>query len=343
MCPEETEVGHEVIEPETHDDADSTLSSDMQSSTASLTASIIEYRTIHGRTFHSQRGPGDAEYWAPNDNQHNTSMDIQHHVWTLLLDGELYLAPLPDEAGKVLDIGTGTGIWAIDFADEHPEAVVVGVDLSPTQPEWVPPNCKFEIDDVSLDWTWHSDEFDFVHLRTMFGSFTDWQHIFNEAYRVCKPGGYVEDFEASADLISDDGTVTRENGTALGQWGKLFHEAGWKTGRSMAVFEEDTQVKCMKAAGFVDIVVKDIKCPLGQWPKDPKQKEIGSYDQLAVEEGLEGYVIYMFNNILGWSMDEVQVYLAKAHKNDDEPAKSPIHKRVLEIPGEMAELVMAPG
>lgn len=259
MCQDEVEAGHGVIEPETHDDADLTLSSGMQSSTASLTASILEYRTIHGRTFHSQRGPGDAEYWAPNDNQHNTSMDIQHHVWTLLLDGKLYLAPLPSEAGKVLDIGTGTGIWAIDFADEHPGATVLGVDLSPTQPEWVPPNCRFEIDDVSLDWTWHNDEFDFVHLRTMFGSFTDWQHVFNEAFRVCKPGGYVEDFEASADLISDDGTVTRENGTALGQWGKLFHEAGWKTGRSMAIFEEDTQVKCMKAAGLVDVVVKDIK------------------------------------------------------------------------------------
>ncbi|RSL85745.1 hypothetical protein CDV31_016520 [Fusarium ambrosium] len=303
-----------VIEPETHDDSDSVITSDALSSTASLTASILEYRTIHGRTFHSQRGPGNAEYWAPNDDQHNTSMDIQHHVWTLLLDDKLHLAPLPEQVGKVLDVGTGTGIWAIDFADEHPEATVIGVDLSPTQPDWVPPNCKFEIDDVSLRWTWPENEFDFVYLRTMFGSFKDWQHVFDEAYRVCKPGGYIEDFEASADLRSDDGTVTRDNGTALGQWGKLFHEAGWKTGRSMAIFEEDTQIKCMKQAGFVDIVVKDIKCPLGQWPKDRRQKEIGSYDQAAVEEGLEGYVVYMFTDILGWPMDEVQVYLAKVRK-----------------------------
>lgn len=74
---------------------------------------------------------------------------------------------------------------------------------------------------------------------------------------------------------------------------------------------------------------------MGQWPKDPKQREIGAYDQLAVEEGLEGrfsmrsdtspqtsrvliiikgYVIYMFTDILGWSMSEVQVYLAKVRK-----------------------------
>lgn len=36
-----------------------------------------------------------------------------------------------------LDIGTGTGIWAIDFADEHPETTVIGTDLSPIQPDSV--------------------------------------------------------------------------------------------------------------------------------------------------------------------------------------------------------------
>jgi ubiquinone/menaquinone biosynthesis C-methylase UbiE len=30
---------------------------------------------------------------------------------------------------RVLDVGTGTGIWAIDFGDEHPEAEVKG-DIS---------------------------------------------------------------------------------------------------------------------------------------------------------------------------------------------------------------------
>lgn len=33
----------------------------------------------------------------------------------LMLDGKLYLAPIGDEIHNVLDVGTGTGIWAIDF------------------------------------------------------------------------------------------------------------------------------------------------------------------------------------------------------------------------------------
>ena len=33
----------------------------------------------------------------------------------LTLDGKLYLAPVGDEIHNLLDVGTGTGIWAIDF------------------------------------------------------------------------------------------------------------------------------------------------------------------------------------------------------------------------------------
>lgn len=29
-----------------------------------------------------------------------------------------------------------------DFADDHPEANVIGTDISPIQPKWVPPNLK---------------------------------------------------------------------------------------------------------------------------------------------------------------------------------------------------------
>lgn len=59
-----------------------------------------------------------------------------HHVHSLMLEGELTLVKLPKKIERVLDLGTGTGIWAIDFADMHPEARVFGVDLSPIQPSW---------------------------------------------------------------------------------------------------------------------------------------------------------------------------------------------------------------
>lgn len=47
-----------------------------------------------------------------------------------------------------------------DMADEYPSAKVTGVDLSPIQPPFVPPNCVFEIDDVTLPWTYAENQFD---------------------------------------------------------------------------------------------------------------------------------------------------------------------------------------
>lgn len=44
-------------------------------------------------------------------------MDIAHHIFLLLLKGDLHFAPIPKDTQRVLDLGTGTGLWAIDFAE----------------------------------------------------------------------------------------------------------------------------------------------------------------------------------------------------------------------------------
>lgn len=41
--------------------------------------------------------------------------DLQHHLFLLTLDGRLSLAPIGNNLQNVLDVGTGTGIWALDF------------------------------------------------------------------------------------------------------------------------------------------------------------------------------------------------------------------------------------
>lgn len=79
-------------------------------------------------------------------------MDMAHAKYLLLLDGKRWLAPIPDNTHKVLDLACGTGksslksvtelagnsnhgntvklisrvgIWTIEFADENPSADVI--------------------------------------------------------------------------------------------------------------------------------------------------------------------------------------------------------------------------
>ncbi|KAI1047194.1 hypothetical protein LB505_011652 [Fusarium chuoi] len=290
------------------DDADSTLETDADSSTASVSSSILHYRSIQGRTFHSDKFV--TEYSFPNDEQQLESVDISHHYLTILLDGQLYLAPIGDNVQKALDVGTGSGIWAIDFADQLPQAEVTATDLSPTQPKWVPPNVRFEIDDATETWTWKDNTFDFVHMRYLFGAIQDWTALYQQAYRVCTPGGWVESVEADIHFRSDDGTAEEQEVYKL--CNKLYEEGGKAIGRTF--FVHDLQPKGMEEAGFVDIKTVDYKIPIGDWPKDSRLAEVGRFVKLTLENDMEGYTLLLWKNVLQWPKDEYQVFLMQSRK-----------------------------
>lgn len=97
----------------------------------------MEFPYENGRTYHAYC---DGFYLYPNDELEQDRLDLQHIMFYHLLKGQLQLLSLPR---NVLNLSTGTGIWAIDFADQHQESVVLGIDLSPIQPLLVPPNHSF--------------------------------------------------------------------------------------------------------------------------------------------------------------------------------------------------------
>lgn len=50
----------------------------------------------------------------PDDEKEQDRMDLQHHICLLALEGKLYKSPALKKPQRILDIGTGTGVWAID-------------------------------------------------------------------------------------------------------------------------------------------------------------------------------------------------------------------------------------
>lgn len=146
-APTGAEASHEetVLEPDTatpsDSDADSAFGGESTAST-SLASSILNYEYSNGRRYHGYRS---GSYLLPNDEIEQDRLDLLHHLFLMMLDGQLYMSPTTSTPQRVLDIGTGTGIWALDFGDENPGSEVVGTDLSPIQPSWVPPNVNGSI------------------------------------------------------------------------------------------------------------------------------------------------------------------------------------------------------
>lgn len=144
------------------------------------------------------------------------------------------------------------------MADQHPEALVTGVDLSPTQADFVPPNCKFEVDDITSTWTYPANHFDFIHVREMFGSIPDWDAFFAQCWHSLKPGGYLEVVEHSVEPISDDNTVGPDHFYTF--WGRTVVESGQYFGKSFTIWRESADL--LRRAGFDNVVESLYKWPV---------------------------------------------------------------------------------
>ncbi|KAL6703740.1 hypothetical protein ACN47E_009121 [Coniothyrium glycines] len=274
--------------------------------TDTLASSIFHSRIENGRRYHGFR---DGAYWGPNDDLANQVLDFAHHMYLLTFDQKLHLAPIANPHA-ILDCGTGTGIWAIDMADTYPSATVIGTDLSPIQPEWVPPNCHFEIDDVSVHWTFPPNHFDFIHIRELFGCIPDWDFFFQQAFEHTKPGGYIEIVEHSVCPTSDDGSQRPNH--FYHTWGQVVLAMGDKFGKTFDIWQHSADK--IHAAGFVDVTVLPFKWPMNGWSAEPKAKEIGRWNQLRLMGGVEGFMLRLLTQVGGWSVARAQRHLAQMQR-----------------------------
>jgi SAM-dependent methyltransferase len=180
-----------------------------------------------------------------------------HHLFKLLSGGDLYRAPFTRNnnntstpPSRILDIGTGTAEWAIEMAEDFPTSTIFGTDLSPIQPTWAPPNCRFFIDDAESDWTFSSAEaFDYIHARSLGGGIADWPRLLRQAYTHLKPGAWFEAQEFEALVYSDDGT--HERATRVMDWQDRLNRASEQFGKPMNVAPR--LAGWLGDAGFVNV------------------------------------------------------------------------------------------
>ncbi|EQB55382.1 hypothetical protein CGLO_04696 [Colletotrichum gloeosporioides Cg-14] len=278
----------------------------LASSSQSLNSSIFDHRFENGRTYHKYK---DGKYKLPNDETENDRLDLQHHLFRLTFNGRLANCPLLEQdvdIGRVLDLGCGTGIWCLEIGDEHPEADILGVDLSPTMPEFVAPNVKFEIDDVEESWT-YTKPFDYIHSRMMNSNIGDWDAYVKQAYDHLNPGGWLELNECDIAPVSDDGTLREDS--SICESVRLLKSAAEQFGRP---FKYMSGLKTtLINAGFVDVQLLQFKWPTNPWPADPRYKELAEWMSENLATGWEGVCLAMLTRAHGWTREEVIVFMAQ--------------------------------
>ncbi|KAH8652667.1 S-adenosyl-L-methionine-dependent methyltransferase [Tricladium varicosporioides] len=261
------------------------------SSTQSVRASIYDFVEEHGRTYHNFHS--------------GSALELQNHIWWLTLESKLHFTPFSSPPQRVLDIGCGTGNWAIEFAHQYPSAHVTGTDLSPIQPDYVPPNCDFEIDDAEEEWPF-TESFDYIHGRALMNCFKDISTVFTSAFHALSPGGHFEMQDGCMPFRSADGTL--DNSTIL-DWCHKTLEGSARLGRRWADPRDYKAI--MEKVGFVDVVETRLKWPLNTWPKDGKLKELGMWVREDMMEILPA-VKKVFIAGLGWNVDDADAFVERA-------------------------------
>ncbi|KAG8985112.1 hypothetical protein FRB90_004929 [Tulasnella sp. 427] len=137
------------------------------------------------------------------DDEEFARLDVHHAMFSASLDG-LFPTTVRDDIHEaltsrshqhrpaVLDIGTGSGAWAIDMAKAFPDADVVGMDLVPAKLSTIPPsNCRFEVGNADTDLAdmYGDASFDFIHARSMMQGVKDFQRFHRNMARMLRPGG----------------------------------------------------------------------------------------------------------------------------------------------------------
>ncbi|ETS75511.1 hypothetical protein PFICI_12455 [Pestalotiopsis fici W106-1] len=226
----------------------------------------------------------------------------------------------------VLDIATGTGIWAREFAEQNPSSYVIGSDLSAIQPETALPNLAFIKDDAEDTWLFplpaspHGAgaaadpfsaapmiSFDYVHLRLVFSCFNDPRIVIQRAFDNLAPGGWLE-FQELMPTFHQANPAFK--GDALKRWADGCGRGALAAGRNLYV--ADKYKGWIEEAGFIDVEEKRFVLPAHQWMQDPRMNKIGQFNQRNMLEGVRG-AGWMMLKAAGMTPEDIEDLISQVH------------------------------
>ncbi|KZV93410.1 S-adenosyl-L-methionine-dependent methyltransferase [Exidia glandulosa HHB12029] len=262
----------------------------LQSSPAAEALQSAPLREVHGRKFNTM----NTMYNLPADAPEHARLGLQHEALFLAVEG-LYQAR--DDVQKalairedglkpaILDIGTGSGIWAISMAKEFPHCDVVGIDLAPVSSALdIPVNCRFECRDANHGFSDFYNSFDVVHARSLGTGVNDRDALFQEIKSMLRPGGVFLFVEGDLHIYSEtfEQLPWCEPGEPGFSWVQKAFATTFKAleARGLPISQinrppRDALIRMEKIPEFENPGASTVYIPMGAWPSDPKEAYIG--------------------------------------------------------------------
>ncbi|KAF7366962.1 Methyltransferase str3 [Mycena sanguinolenta] len=117
-------------------------------------------------------------------------LDTMHNTIARYFGNKLGPAPLDGlHPRKIIELGCGSGAWAIQAAKQFPDAQVVAVDQSPLPDRIIPSNMSFQLANLAQRLEFQDETFDIVHARMVMMHVADGSNALLRASRLVKPGG----------------------------------------------------------------------------------------------------------------------------------------------------------
>jgi len=254
----------------------------------------------------------------PTDKKEALRLENQHRLCYTILDGNLHLPWITiPPATKILDLGTSSGIWAIEMANQYPTSTVIGVDISPQQTGRppIPHNCSFQFYDIeNARLPYEDNSFDFIHIRDMQSVIKNWPTFLKEINRILVPGGWAMFGEflylhyCACTAISK----FRFEQSPIKKLERTFHQ--FARVHRLTVFKQFTLTKLLIASGgWTPPTEEIIKVPIALWNASPRGRMLGGQMLCNLMDGLNSFGAEMLE-AQGMGKDEAAVLITEVDK-----------------------------
>ena len=217
------------------------------------------------------------------------------------------------DRSRILDLGCGTGVWAMQMGEKFTQSEVLGIDLCRMSPSMLVDNVDIRVPvDYESPWSLGQDSWDLIHLQMGLGSVASWPTLYRKILAHLKPGsGWFESVEIDFRPQCDDGTLVEG---PLTSW---YRHLSYAYNSLFRPIDYNPNMPAdLEKVGFTDIHHYEYPLPMNPWVREEEDRakhRAGNWYKFAMSSntsedsnyGMEAISLAVMTRVNGWDPDTI--------------------------------------